>query len=238
MKLPLAADYKKLTLRGLNTDEFRHLKLLLFWPVFGIMFLFVERFYELESYYSVHCFVDDLIPFHEIFLIPYLFWFIYMVGMHLYTLLYDIPAFRRLMYYIIFTFSVTTLIYLLFPTCQELRPAEFLRNNALTRFIAGFYQFDTNTNVCPSLHVIGSMAVLSTALHAKTIKSKGCKAAFCATAVLICLSTVFMKQHSVIDVLCGLPLCLIAEWICKKAEKREIQERRILHEKQHLSDHH
>ena len=178
MKLPLAADYKKLTLRGLNTDEFRHLKLLLFWPIFGILFLFVERFYAVESYYSVHCFVDDLIPFHEIFLFPYLFWFIYMVGMHLYTLLYDIPAFRHLMYYIIFTFSVTALIYLLFPTCQELRPEEFLRDNVLTRFFV--------------------------------------------MAVLICVSTVFMKQHSVIDVLCGLPLCVIGEWICKKTEKREI----------------
>ena len=37
---------------------------------------------------------------------------------------------------------------------------------------------------------------------------------FAATAVLICLSTVFLKQHSVIDVLAAMPLALIAYAVC------------------------
>lgn len=226
MKRPLAVDYRKLTLQGLNTAPFRHLRLLLFWPVFGVLFLYVERLRTVEEYTTVHCVVDDLIPFCEIFLIPYLFWFIYMVGMHLYTLLFDIPAFRHLMRYIIVTFSVAMLLYLLFPTCQDLRPAEFPRDNVLTRFIAGFYRFDTNTNVCPSLHVAGSLAVLSTALQAESIRSKSWRTAFVWAAALICASTVFMKQHSVIDVLCALPFCLVAEGICYSLEYWEAAERR------------
>lgn len=47
------------------------------------------------------------------------------------------------------------LIYLVFPTCQDLRPTQFARDNILTRFVAWFYNFDTNTNVCPSIHVLG-----------------------------------------------------------------------------------
>lgn len=168
---PPVVDYRKLRPKNLNSEEFRHLKLLLFW-------------------------------------------FVYLVGMHLYTLLYDVDAFKRMMKYIMITYSVTILIYLVFPTCQELRPVQFERDNLLTRFIAGFYQFDTNTNVCPSIHVIGSLAVMETALYTDTIRSRGWKCGFVIMAVLICISTVFMKQHSVVDLLAALPLCLMAHFIC------------------------
>lgn len=211
-------DYRKLRFNNINSDEFKHLKLLLYWPIFGLLFLFVERFYQVDYYYPMYCGFDDLIPFCEWFLIPYLFWFVYLVGMHVYTLLYDVDAFRRMMKYIIITYSAAILIYFIFPTCQELRPIAFERDNILTRFISGFYQFDTNTNVCPSIHVIGSFAVMEAALWSKAIKSKGWKTAFVITALLICVSTVFMKQHSVIDLLAALPICAAAHFICYRKE--------------------
>jgi len=213
-------DYRKLRWSNLNSDTFRHLKLLLFWPVFGVLFLFVERFYQVDHYYPMYCPLDDLIPFCEWFLIPYLFWFVYLVGMHLYTLLYDTDAFSRMMKYIILTYTAAILIYLLFPTCQELRPAVFERDNVLTRFIAGFYVFDTNTNVCPSIHVIGSMAVLEAALYSKAIPHSKWKAAFVVAAVLICLSTLFMKQHSVLDLLAAVPICILGHLLYfRRSEK-------------------
>lgn len=210
----MVVDYRKLHIRNLNSEEFRHVKLLLFWPFFGLLFLFVERFYPVESYYEMHCALDDKIPFCEWFLIPYLFWFVYLAGMHLYTLLYDVEAFRCLMKYIMITYSAAILIYLVFPTCQELRPVAFERENIMTAFVKSFYAFDTNTNVCPSIHVIGSLAVMETALHAKSISSRKWKAAFVAIAVLICISTVFMKQHSVLDMIAAMPICMLAHGIC------------------------
>lgn len=207
-------DYRGFRLGKLNDVEYRHIKLLLFWPLFGLMFLFVERIYPVERYYPVSCPLDEAIPFCELFLFPYLFWFVYMVGMHLYTFFYDIEAFKKLMKFIIITFSVTMLIYLVFPTCQELRPTMFERDNVLTRFMRGFYQFDTNTNVCPSLHVTGSLAVMFTAFHCKKLKGLGWKLGFGISAFLICISTVFLKQHSVMDVVAALPISLIAYGIC------------------------
>ena len=62
MKLPLI-DYRQFRLSRLNTPQFRHLKLLLFWPLFGLGFLFVERYYPVAHYYAMHCALDDLIPF-------------------------------------------------------------------------------------------------------------------------------------------------------------------------------
>jgi len=209
-----AVDYKKLRLNNISTDEFSHLKLLLYWPMFGLLFIFVERLYPASHYYVMHCRIDDLIPFCEWFLIPYLFWFVYLVGMHVFTLLYDVDTFKRMMKYIIITYSITIIIYLIFPTCQELRPTQTERDNILTRFIVSFYKFDTNTNVCPSIHVIGSLAVMEAALWSGQIKSKWIKAAFVITALLICASTVFLKQHSVIDLIAALPICIFAHFLC------------------------
>ena len=213
MKTP-AVEYRKFRPAKLNTDEFRHLKLLLYWPAYGLLFLFVERFYSVSRYYPMHCALDDAIPFQEIFLIPYLFWFVYLAGMLLYTLLYDVDGFRKMMKYIMITYTAAVVIYLLFPTCQELRPATYERDNLLTRLMAWFYQFDTNTNVCPSIHVIGSLAVMETAVYSQTIRSRRWKAAFVAAAFLICLSTLFVKQHSVLDLLAALPICLAAHLVC------------------------
>ncbi|MBQ3561885.1 MAG: phosphatase PAP2 family protein [Oscillospiraceae bacterium] len=212
-KLSPERDYRKFRFCRLNTPEFSHLKYLFFWPVFGFMFLFVERIYRVDYYYPMHCALDDKIPFCEYFLIPYLFWFVFLIGIHLYTLLYDVESFKRLMKYIIFTYSFAIIVYLVFPTSQELRPAVFERSNLFTEFLKGFYVFDTNTNVCPSIHVIGSLAVMFTAWHTKGLESPKWKFAFGIMAVLICASTVFLKQHSILDVFAALPICAAAYYL-------------------------
>ena len=204
----LETDFRRFRFSKLNTDEFRHLKLLIFWPIFGLFFTFVERFYNVGHYYSMHCPLDDMIPFCEWFLIPYLFWFVYLIG-------------TIVMYFIIITYSITMLIYLVFPTCQDLRPTQFARDNVLTQFVAWFYNFDTNTNVCPSIHVLGSVAAMLGLCDCRRLQNPKLKLLFILLCVLICISTVFMKQHSVLDVLAALPLCVIAYPICYKAGRHE-----------------
>lgn len=212
-------DYRRLLLGTLKPEETRHLWLLLYWPIYGAFFFFVEKMYRPDGYYSVCCPLDDAIPFCELFLIPYLFWFVYLIGMHVYTLIYDVAAFRKMMYFIMITYSATIVIYLIFPTCQDLRPAEFERDNILTRFMAEYYAFDTNTNVCPSIHVIGSLAVMLTSFHCKDF-GRGVKIAFAITGILIALSTVFVKQHSVIDLAAAIPICILAYYLSFKLKRK------------------
>lgn len=203
------ADYRRLRPSNLTSPEFKHLLLLLFWVVFGIFFGAAERLIPRTEWHPVWCPLDDKIPFCEWFFIPYMFWFVFLIGMHLYLLLFDVPAFRRFMYFIMLTYSATMVVYLVYPTCQELRPAEFARDNFLTRFAAGFYQFDTNTNVCPSLHCVGSLAVAFAAWDTERFQKPGWKIAFMGTALLISISTVFVKQHSILDVLWAWVLCAV-----------------------------
>lgn len=193
----------------LNAPEFKHLKYLVFWPVYGFFFLFVERIWIRDYYMPVYCTLDDKIPFCEYFLIPYLFWFVFLIGIQIYTLLYDTELFEKFMRFIILTYSAAIVIYILFPNCQELRPLVFERDNLFTRFIEGFYQFDTNTNVCPSIHVIGSAAVMFCGWKSKGLNTIGWKSFFGIAAFLISISTVFLKQHSILDILAAVPICLI-----------------------------
>jgi len=181
---------------------------------FCILFYALEIFRPAEDCHVMYHPVDDLIPFCELFVIPYIFWFLYLVGMYVYTLFYDLESFKRIMLFTVITYSVTLIVYLVYPTSQELRPPDFLRDNFLTRFMEGYYEFDTHTNVCPSLHVIGSLAVCFTGLHAKKLQKMRWKIGFLVSAVLISISTVFLKQHSILDVVYALPLCAVAYFLC------------------------
>ena len=208
-KTVIKPDYRQFRLRKLNTPEFSHIKLLLFWPVFGLAFLALERFRPHAAYHVMHCALDDAIPFSEWALIPYLLWFVYLIGALAYTFFQDVPAFRRMMRFVIVTYTAATVIYFIYPTQQLLRPEAFAHDNALTRAVAWFYTFDTNTNVCPSLHVIGSMAAFFAFWYAPIFSKRGWRIASTVAAFFISISTVFMKQHSILDVAAAIPLCAI-----------------------------
>ena len=200
-------------LQKLCTPEFSHWKLLLFWPFFGLVFLFLERLQPQRSYHAVSCALDDLIPFCEWALLPYLFWFVFLIGALVYTFFCDTHAFRSMMRFIIVTYSITIIIYAVYPTCQNLRPASFARENLLTQIVSWFYQFDTNTNVCPSLHVIGSFAAMFALWDCKRFQKRSWTLLYAFLAISISVSTVFMKQHSIVDVFAAIPVCLIG-WLC------------------------
>lgn len=214
-------DYRRFRWSRRKDPEFSHLKYLLFWPVFGFFFLLVERLWIRQSYFPISCSWDARIPFCEYFLIPYEFWFVFLAGIHIYTLLYDVDSFRKLEQFIILTYSVAMITYILFPNCQQLRPESFERDNFFTRFLSLFYAFDTNTNVFPSIHVIGSVAVAACAWNCRRFSGVFWRIGFVAMAVLISISTVFLKQHSILDVLAGAVVCIPAYWLVyRKPEER------------------
>lgn len=202
-------DYRKLRPSNITSPEYRHLLLLLYWPIYGLTFLILERGLTL-TYHPVESALDAKIPFCEYFVPAYYFWFVFLIGIHFYTAFFDVPAFKKLMYFIIITYTLTSIIYIIYPTKQELRPAEFARDNIFVIIVKGLYDFDTNTNVCPSLHVIGSFAVLFTSRHCGRLRTFWRQLGFISATVLICLSTVFLKQHSVIDIWAALAVCAVA----------------------------
>ena len=205
-------DYRQFRFSKLNTPEFSHLLYLLGWIGYFALYFITENFIPTEKCYVVHCWLDDVIPFCEVFVIPYVFWYLLIVISLLYFALYNVDHFKKLMIFIIVTQVVAMAIYIVFPNRQDLRPAEFANDNVFTWVVGLLYSFDTNTNVCPSLHVAYSIGIASTWLKEKSA-AVSWKVFVVVAAVLICLSTAFIKQHSVVDAFVALPVCLLAEWI-------------------------
>ena len=191
-------------------SRYSHLQLLWGWVAYLICFFLTERLIPAESCYSVYSIVDDWIPFCEVFWIPYVFWYALIFISLGYFLLYHIDSFKRLQTYIIITQVIALIIYIVFPTRQDLRPVEFPRENFLTQCVKLLYRIDTNTGVCPSLHVAISVGILSVWTKEKGV-SRWWKVFIVVIVVLICLSTMFIKQHSAVDFLAAIPVCLLAE---------------------------
>ena len=74
------------------------------------------------------------------------------------------------------------------------------------------YSFDTPTGVCPSLHVAYSIAIISVLGKDRDI-SRVVKTLLTVLVIMICLAVCFVKQHSFVDVVAALPVCLLGEAI-------------------------
>ena len=216
-------DYREFSFKKLNDPRFSHLKLLSGWLVYFALYFITEYLIPNNSGTAIFCELDYKIPFCEWFIIPYVGWYALIVVSLLYFLLYNVDNFKRLQIFIIVTQLSAMLIYIVFQNFQQLRPEAYPRDNFLTDIVALIQTADTNSNVCPSLHVAYSIGIASIWLKEKSARwwTKAGIVLFC---ILVCLSTAFVKQHSVIDGLAAIPICILAEIIsCNGYWKEKIK---------------
>lgn len=214
-------DYRTFRLSKINDPQFRHLKLLLGWVGYFLLYVLTENLIPAERCTPVHCWLDDVIPFNEYFLLFYVSWYFLIIGSLGYFLLYHVENFKSLQTYIIITQVIAMAIYIVFPSRQDLRPEVFPQDNVLTQLMGFIYTVDTNTGVCPSLHVGYSLGIASTWLREKSVP-KAFRVFIVVWAAFICLSVAFVKQHSVVDIFAAIPMCAFAEWFVfhrKKGKK-------------------
>lgn len=163
-------------------------------------FFYVEGLTDL-NFTEIHCFLDDLIPFKEVFIIPYILWAFYVLAACVF-LFFKEERGMFLRYAIALTggMSIAMIIYMIFPNCVNLRPDVLTNNTVFSRVVAQLYAIDTSTNVFPSIHVLNSIIVCVALEKNKTFKKfPVLRALNVVLAVSICLSTLFLKQHSVLD---------------------------------------
>lgn len=221
MSFPTSSvDYHGFRLRRINEPQFRHLWWLLFWPIYWLRYPLIELLNPAVQYHPIYCPLDDMIPFQEWFIIPYMLWMVCMVTFCVYTLHYDLNVFKRYSKFLVISMSISSVIFLVYPSCQNLRPEVFPRDNFLTDCVKLLYLVDTNTNVFPSEHAIGSVAVWLAAMHIKSLRTPLRVTLVTALTTLTCFSTVFLKQHSIFDIIAAVPICLIAYWLCYRGKNR------------------
>lgn len=209
---PVIAYYRDLRPRTLTQPRYRHILLLLYWAFYGPMFLAVERLFPKWfdiTYTAVWCPLDDLIPFCEWFVFPYYFWFAFLIVPGVIWFLWEPRSMANFMWSTIITYTIGVIIFLVFPNKQELRPIAFERDNFMIDIVRYLYDFDTNTNVCPSIHVLGAFTVQFAAMKSKIFSGWKWQTAFWICTILISVSTVFLRQHSVIDIFAALAVAAV-----------------------------
>ncbi|MCM1468011.1 MAG: phosphatase PAP2 family protein [Alistipes sp.] len=180
------------------------------------IFIYLPWFFYVEGltdirFTEIHCFLDDMIPFKEIFIVPYVLWAFYVIAACVF-LFFKEERGMFLRYAIALTggMSIAMIIYMIFPNCVNLRPQELITDNIFSRMVARLYIMDTSTNVFPSIHVLNSIIVCVALEKNKTFKKFPIlRILNVAMAISICLSTLFLKQHSVLDGLGAVVLYLI-----------------------------
>ena len=181
---------------------------LLYLPIYLLLFALVEHFI-VDNYWVSWCTLDDQIPFVRQFVLIYVLWYPLMLGTTLFLLLKDRRAFVRYARSVVLGLTACMLIFVLLPSGQELRPAEVPGNDLTAWMLRAIYAADTNTNVFPSMHVVGTLAAVIAIFDSRS--ASGCaKWGVAALGVLINASTVLIKQHSLLDILAGIALYWLA----------------------------
>lgn len=178
------------------------LTVLLASAVYLLWFFWLEqRVTVVTGYHVIHVGMDDYIPFVPYFIVPYLLWFPYVLGSWLYIYRTDKDTCRKMSMFLFLGMFTALFICTIYPNGTRFRPVVDANQNVFCALVAWLYRTDTPTNVLPSIHVFNSIGVQIAVMRAKTLRShRGIRLASLCLCVLICLSTMFLKQHSCLDV--------------------------------------
>ena len=131
-------------------------------------------------------------------------------------------------YYRICTFlfsgmTISLIICTFFPNGQDLRPVVFERENMFVDAVRVLYRTDTCTNVFPSLHVFNSLCACIAIHESEKVRTHKavCISAY-VLAGLIILATMFLKQHSVLDVIAAAVMAFVLYQIVYAPEKKRV----------------
>ena len=198
----------KNAIKKIDLSQYQHAKYLLFIPLYMAIFWLEEK-YITSGYFVSYMRLDSYIPFNEWFVIPYVLWYPLMLGAGAYLFLKDVEGFKNYMIYIGVGFLLIVIFYAIMPNGQNLRPRSFQNSNIMTDIVKLLYKRDTNTNVLPSLHVVGTMGAMFALMKSPRLQKWWLHAVNVTLAISICISTVYIKQHSILDVITGVPLGVI-----------------------------
>ena len=187
-------------------------------PLYTLAF-FVAESVVTEGRFISYLPVDDYIPFIEAFVVPYVAWYPLLFGVGIFLLIKDEEVFKRYMTFIGISFFSIIILNVIFPNAQELRPEVMPRDNVFTDLVSAIYKADTNTNVIPSMHVVGAIGASVACLYSKKFSTPW-RVVILTVAVLTSLSTVFIKQHSILDGIVALPYGAITSFISFRRKAR------------------
>lgn len=201
------------------------LTLLIYLALYLLCFYYLEK--TVTNYNIIHLKIDDYIPFCEFFIVPYLLWFPFLIIATLYFYIKCRPGFTNLVAFFMIGTTVFLIVSFIYPNGQDLRPLIFERDNVFVDLVKYLYSTDTPANILPSVHVLNTLGVQIAILTDDELKKKKWVTASSVTlSVLIIMSTVLLKQHSVLDVISAVVLSIAMYMLLYKDERTTLISRK------------
>jgi len=185
--------------------------------------VYLDAFYFLEkrnvAVHVIHFGIDAYIPFCEYFIIPYMLWFAYVSAAVIWLGIKDKEEGAKLVAFLMTGMTIFIVVSAIFPNGLDIRPRYFTRDNVFIDLVKWLYSIDTSTNVVPSIHVYNSIGVMIAAMRTRLLKGhRIAKAGVELLGFSIICSTVFIKQHSMLDVLTATILSALVYAVCYRSE--------------------
>ena len=191
--------------------------ILLYVAVYMIGFRVLESAGHVH-YHIIHTWLDEQIPFCEYFIIPYFLWFGFNVAVVAWIIFKGtVQETYKVSAVLMMGMTIFLVVSLIYPNKLDLRPDYVDTSSICGMLVSMLYKVDTPTNVLPSIHVFNTMA-LCFAVHGnrQLREKKLLTLAADIFGVMIILSTMFLKQHSVIDVSLGLVMSVMLQMVCDR----------------------
>lgn len=204
--------------------------------IYALIYLLLFQYLEqrpIYQYHVIHTVFDDYIPFCEYFIVPYLLWFPYMFGAVAYFIFWNDNKreYYQLTKNLCMGMTIFLIVSFIYPNGHMLRPVTFEHDNIFVHMVQWLYASDTPTNILPSIHVFNSLAIHRAITSCQRLKDhRGIRMASWTLTLLIILSTMFLKQHSVVDVCLGATMAFAGYLIFYREKASEKQpSRRYVH---------
>ncbi|MEG0772192.1 phosphatase PAP2 family protein [Clostridium sp.] len=196
-------------------DNLLPLMLMMLIPITNIFYGFLNN--SSRGVYSLVTDLDKAIPFAKIFILPYLVWYPFILITLVYFCLYYKKIYYKTLSTLVIGMLVSYVVYFFFQTTVP-RP-ELVENDILTSLVNLIYKSDNPYNCFPSIHVLTSYAMI---IGMKKSGSNNLKInnIISFTALIIIISTLFVKQHVILDVVFGI---VFADVVYKAVDKVSLE---------------
>ena len=192
-----------------------------FFVLFIGWFVLLEKA-DLPVVWNIHCSLDKYIPFVKYAVIPYSIWFLWMTQSMFHEVIREDGETRWRMLAPLFGGLLLILLFCtLVPNGILIRPAEIPGNDLCARAARFIESTDNPTCVCPSMHVSSTIAIDIVVRQCSYIRPR-MKNLETIIAALICIATLFIRQHSIIDVVLGFAMSWALYFVWKLAVEAKV----------------
>jgi membrane-associated phospholipid phosphatase len=208
--------------RTINWKKYSPLALMLVFPFLGMMYQWTNRV-DQEVYMLVTAF-DQATPFIKYFALPYVVWIFYIYVCLVYFFKKDVNVYYRGL----LTYTVCALTcYVIYAVFQTTVPRPMLTGDDPFSWLMGYiYDRDQPFNCFPSIHCFSSYMVMRL-VWTSSFRNKWNVSLITGMSSLIILSTLFVKQHVILDALAGILLVefVLAVMLVIELQARETRQR-------------